>query len=74
MLEPAQLVDFRTAVFPAPAVISLWESVDARIGTPTEVPWPLLRRLADRLIEEVPGVVSVTYNLATKPPSTMEAI
>ncbi len=54
--------------------VRCWESVDARLGTPTEVPWPLLRRLADRLIEEVPGVVSVTYNLATKPPSTMEAI
>ena len=25
-------------------------------------------------IEKMPGVVSVTYNLATKPPSTIEAI
>jgi GMP synthase (glutamine-hydrolysing) len=51
-----------------------WDSVDARDGTPTELPWPKLRRLADRLVAEVPGVVSVTYNLATKPPSTMEAV
>ena len=54
--------------------VRCWDSVDAREGTPTELPWSTQRRLADRLIDEVPGVVSVTYNLATKPPSTMEAI
>jgi GMP synthase (glutamine-hydrolysing) len=54
--------------------VRCWDSVDARVGTPTEIPWPLLRRLADRLVKEVPGVVSATFNLATKPPSTMEAI
>ncbi|MCK5650270.1 MAG: ExsB family transcriptional regulator, partial [Gemmatimonadetes bacterium] len=54
--------------------VRCWESVDAREGTPTEVPWNTLRRLSSRLVDEVPGVVSVTYNLATKPPSTMEAI
>jgi GMP synthase (glutamine-hydrolysing) len=54
--------------------VRCWESVDARVGTPTEVPWPTLHRLSNRLVDEVPGVVSVTYNLATKPPSTMEAI
>ncbi len=51
-----------------------WDSVDAREGTPTQLAWGTLRRLADRLAAEVPGVVSVTYNLATKPPSTLEAI
>lgn len=54
--------------------VRCWDSVDAREGTPTEIPWPTLRQLSDRLVKEVPGVVSVTYNLATKPPSTMEAI
>jgi len=54
--------------------VRCWDSVDAREGTPTEIPWPILRQLSDRLVKEVPGVVSVTYNLATKPPSTMEAI
>lgn len=51
-----------------------WDSIDAREATPTELPWAVLRRLADRLTAEVPGVVSVTYNLATKPPSTIEAV
>lgn len=54
--------------------VRCWDSVDAREGTPTAVPWLNLRRLADRLVAELPGVVSVTYNLATKPPSTMEVV
>jgi GMP synthase (glutamine-hydrolysing) len=54
--------------------VRCWDSVDAREGTPAALPWETLRRLADRLVAEVPGVVSVTYNLATKPPLTMEAV
>jgi len=54
--------------------VRCWDSVDARTGEPTEIGWPILRRLSDRILAEVPGVVSVTYSLATKPPSTMEAI
>ena len=51
-----------------------WDSVDARTATPTELPFETLRALADDIIRNVPGVVSVTYNIATKPPSTIEAI
>ena len=51
-----------------------WDSVDARQATPTEIPFNKLRALADRITKDVPGVVSVTYNLASKPPSTIEAI
>jgi len=51
-----------------------WDSVDARTATPTELPFETLRGLADDIIRNVPGVVSVTYNIATKPPSTIEAI
>ncbi len=54
--------------------VRCWDSVDAREASPTALPWETLRRMADRILEEVPGVVSVTYNLATKPPSTIEAI
>ena len=32
------------------------------------------KKLAKRMTEEIPGVVSVTYNIAPKPPSTMEAV
>lgn len=54
--------------------IRCWDSVDARHARPTRVPYEKLEKLADRITSEVPGVVSVTYNIATKPPSTMEAI
>jgi len=54
--------------------IRCWDSIDAREATPTNLPYGLLRKLADKITSEVPGVVSVTYNLATKPPSTIEAV
>ena len=54
--------------------VRCWDSVDARTAIPTDVPYNILKKIADRLTKEVPGVVSVTYNMAEKPPSTMEAI
>lgn len=54
--------------------IRCWESVDARTATPTRLPWETLERLSGRILAEVPGVVSVTYNIAPKPPSTMEVV
>jgi len=54
--------------------IRCWDSIDARKATPTNLDYETLLKLSDRLIKEIPGVVSVTYNIATKPPSTMEAI
>ncbi|MHC5057239.1 MAG: GMP synthase (glutamine-hydrolyzing) [Planctomycetota bacterium] len=54
--------------------VRCWDSTDAVTGTPTEVPFATLRKIADRVTTEVPGVVSVTYNIATKPPSCLEAV
>ena len=54
--------------------IRCWDSVDARTATPTNLPFETLTELANRILEEVPGVVSVTYNIAPKPPSTIEAV
>jgi GMP synthase (glutamine-hydrolysing) len=54
--------------------VRCWDSIDARIATPTKLPFELLEKLANEVIREVPGVVSVTYNIATKPPSTIEAV
>jgi GMP synthase (glutamine-hydrolysing) len=54
--------------------VRCWDSVDARVATPTHLPYGVLARLAARLTGELPGVVSVTYNIASKPPSTMEAV
>ena len=54
--------------------IRCWSSIDARTATPTRLAWEKLEKIGSRMTTEVPGVVSVTYNIATKPPSTMEAI
>ena len=54
--------------------VRCWESTDAVTARPTELPFAKLRTIADRIIDEVPGIVSVTYNIATKPPSCIEAV
>jgi GMP synthase (glutamine-hydrolysing) len=54
--------------------IRCWDSIDATVATPTRVPFEILEKLSDRISSEVPGVVSVTYNIAKKPPSTMEVV
>jgi len=54
--------------------VRCWDSVDARTAAPTRLAFELLERLAREILAEVPGVVSVTYNIASKPPSTIEAV
>jgi len=54
--------------------VRCWESVDARTATPTQLSFEILEKLAGEIIREVPGIVSVTYNIAPKPPSTIEAV
>ncbi len=54
--------------------VRCWDSKDAVIGSPTRLSFDILDKLAERITEEVPGVVSVTYNIAKKPPSTIEVV
>ncbi len=54
--------------------VRCWESVDARTATPTRLSVEILEELSGEIIREVPGIVSVTYNIAPKPPSTIEAV
>jgi len=54
--------------------VRCWDSIDARIATPTRLSFDILEKLAGEIIREVPGIVSVTYNIAPKPPSTIEAV
>lgn len=54
--------------------VRCWNSTDARVAKPTKLTFETLERLAEEIIKEVPGVVSVTYNITAKPPSTMEAV
>ncbi len=54
--------------------VRCWDSVDARVATPTRLPFDILEQLAQEIIDAVPSIVSVTYNIASKPPSTIEAV
>jgi GMP synthase (glutamine-hydrolysing) len=54
--------------------VRCWDSVDARTATPTRLSFDVLEKLSREIIREVPGIVSVTYNIAPKPPSTIEAV
>jgi len=54
--------------------VRCWDSVDARTAAPTRLAFDLLERLAQEILAEVPDIVSVTYNIASKPPSTIEAV
>ncbi len=60
--------------FGAQIELRCFESTDAITATVTRLPWEKLEKLAERITTEVPGVVSVTYSITTKPPSTIEAI
>lgn len=54
--------------------VRCWDSVDARSATATRLPHETLERIAGKIVKDVPGVVSVTYNVTPKPPSTIEAV
>ena len=54
--------------------VRCWDSKDAVTGSPTKIPHETLTSLADRITSEMPEVVSVTYNITRKPPSTIEAV
>jgi GMP synthase (glutamine-hydrolysing) len=54
--------------------VRCWDSEDAKTGSATRLPFDTLEKLADRITEEVSGVVSVTYSITKKPPSTIEVV
>jgi GMP synthase (glutamine-hydrolysing) len=47
-------------------------SVDAMTADWARLPHDLLARLSSRIINEVPGVNRVVYDISTKPPGTIE--
>ena len=54
--------------------VRCWESIDARKASPTRLSFDVLEKMAAEIVLDVPGVVSVTYNIASKPSSTIEAV
>ena len=43
-------------------------------STRTRLSFETLAELGGEIIDALPGIVSVTYNIAPKPPSTIEAV
>ncbi|MHB8770623.1 MAG: GMP synthase (glutamine-hydrolyzing) [Syntrophales bacterium] len=54
--------------------IRCWDSLDARTARPTRLSFDVLEEIAAKITKQIPEVVSVTYNIASKPTSTIEAI
>ncbi len=54
--------------------IRCWDSLDARTAKPTRLSFNTLEKIAAKITKEIPEVVSVTYNITTKPTSTIEAV
>lgn len=50
------------------------DSEKAVLATPTKVSWAKLLRMRDRILQEIPSVTKVLYDLTPKPPSTIEYI
>ncbi len=54
--------------------IRCWNSLDARKASPTRLSFNVLEKMAAKITKAIPEVVSVTYNITTKPTSTIEAV
>ena len=59
-------------VFDWPVIIRAVNTVDAMTATVPEIEFAVLRKIADRILAEVPGVCRVLYDLSPKGPATIE--
>lgn len=55
-----------------PVVIRAVNTIDAMTATVATPDWPLLQKITDRILSEVPTVNRVLYDMSPKPPATVE--
>ena len=55
-----------------PVVIRAVNAIAARTATVATPDWPLLQKITDRILSEVPTVNRVLYDMSPKPPATIE--
>ena len=48
------------------------ETVDFMTARWARLPYDFLDRVSNRIINEIPGISRVTYDISTKPPATIE--
>ncbi len=58
--------------FDWPVIIRAVNTVDAMTATVPEIPWEILKKITQRILNEVPGVCRVLYDLTPKPVGTIE--
>jgi len=59
-------------VFAEVVGIRAYESVDVMTSQWADLPHEVLKRISSRIVNEVPNVSRVVYDITTKPPATME--
>lgn len=58
--------------FEYPVILRAINTVDAMTATVEQLDWPIMLRITDRILNEVPGVNRVCYDLSPKPCATIE--
>lgn len=58
--------------FDWPVIVRAVNTVDAMTATVPEIPYEVLKKITARVLEEVPGVCRVLYDLTPKPVGTIE--
>lgn len=52
--------------------LRIYDSTDIMTAGWTRLPYDILQKISSRIVNEVPGVSRVAYDITTKPPATME--